>query len=292
MSDEAEDIAVEEAVVEIDEGQELAEIDEGEAEQEQSEQQEGETEVEESEPEEQEVVISVGDEEIEQSESAPSWVSKVRKTNREQAKRVRELEAQLKAQQEPAKTAATLSIQPKIEDFDYDSDAYETALFSWMDEKREVEAAQVAEKQAEESIQKEWVGQLEQYGEARKKLNVRDFEEAEDVVIESLNTTQQGIVIKGAKDSALLVYALGKNPKKAKELSDIKDPVKFAFAVARLESSLQVKGRKRPPPPERTVTNGSGNAGALDKTLDRLRNEAAKTGDMTKVLDYKRKNNL
>jgi hypothetical protein len=56
-------------------------------------------------------------------------------------------------------------------------------------------------------------------------------------------------MLQGADNPALVVYALGKNPKKAKELSEIKDPVKFAFAVAKLEKELKVTNRRAAPHP-------------------------------------------
>ena len=102
-----------------------------------------------------------------------------------------------------------------------------------------------------------------------------------------LNITQQGIVLQGAENPALVVYALGKNPSKAKELSSITDPVKFAFAVSKLESQLKVSNRKSAPPPEK-VLSGTGRASAVDSTLERLRADAEKTGDYTKVTAYKR----
>jgi hypothetical protein len=86
---------------------------------------------------------------------------------------------------------------------------------------------------------------------------------------------------------ALVVYALGKNPEKAKELSEIKDPVKFAFAVAKLEKDLKVTNRKAS---TRTRENRVRNwplSGAVDSTLERLREDAARTGNMTKVIAYK-----
>ena len=63
--------------------------------------------------------------------------------------------------------------------------------------------------------------------------------------------------------------------------------MKFSFAVAKLETQLKVTNRKAPPP-EKTVKTGTGRASAVDSTLERLREEAAKTGDMTKVIAYKR----
>ena len=94
-------------------------------------------------------------------------------------------------------------------------------------------------------------------------------------------------MLQGADNPALVIYALGKNPKKAKELAAITDPVKFAFAVAKLESQLKVTNRKAPPPPEKTMRGTGPGSGAVDSTLERLREEAARTGDMTKVIRYK-----
>ena len=79
-----------------------------------------------------------------------------------------------------------------------------------------------------------------------------------------------------------------KNPAKAKELSSITDPVKFAFAVAKLEAQLKVTPRKAPPPPERAVRGTAPVSGTVDSTLERLREEAARTGDMSKVMAYRR----
>ena len=99
---------------------------------------------------------------------------------------------------------------------------------------------------------------------------------------------QQGMIVQGAENPALLVYALGKNPKKAKELASITDPVKFAFAVAKLETNLKVTKRKASSRPESKI-NGTGRpSGSVDNTLDRLRAEAEKTGNYTKVSQYKK----
>ncbi len=117
---------------------------------------------------------------------------------------------------------------------------------------------------------------------------MKDFEDAEAVAQELFSVTQQGVMLQGADNPALVVYALGRNPKKAKELAEIKDPVKFAFAVAKLEKDMKVTNRKSAPPPERVVTGTGRVSGAVDSTLERLREEAARTGNMTKVIQYKR----
>ncbi|MCY1427445.1 hypothetical protein D9M71_432910 [compost metagenome] len=94
--------------------------------------------------------------------------------------------------------------------------------------------------------------------------------------------------MQGADNSALVVYALGKNAAKAKELAAIKDPVKFAFAIAKLETQLKVQAKKSAPAPERTVSGSAPKSGAVDSSLERLREEAAKTGDYSKVTQYRK----
>jgi hypothetical protein len=161
-------------------------------------------------------------------------------------------------------------------------------LAAWYERKRkhdEVEAARRAEADAAE---REWKQKLEGYQSAKATLKVRDYDEAEDVVQDAFTVTQQGMILQGAENPALLVYALGKNPKRAKELASIKDPVKFAFAVARLETQLKVTKRKATSKPEPKVSGTGRISGAVDSTLERLRAEAERTGDYSKVFQYKK----
>ena len=85
-----------------------------------------------------------------------------------------------------------------------------------------------------------WDAKLAGYNAAKADLKARDFEDAEAVIADTLSVTQQGIILDGAEKPALLVYALGKNPKKAAELAAITNPVAFAAAIGRLEASLKV----------------------------------------------------
>jgi hypothetical protein len=212
-------------------------------------------------------------------------VKELRKANREKEKRIRELEAKLT--QTTEKKPVILGPKPKLEDHDYDADRFEAALEDWFDRKRVADAEAQKAQQAEHAQKQAWQEKLDGYGKAKAELRVRDFEDAEAVAQELFNITQQGVVLQGADNPALVIYALGKNPKKAKELSDIKDPVKFAFAVAKLEKELKVTNRKAAPAPERMISSTGRVSGAVDSTLERLREEAARTGNMTKVIQYK-----
>jgi hypothetical protein len=237
-----------------------------------------------------EVVVSIGEDAPppEETTRAPEWVRELRKADREKARRIKELEAKLNAAAATETKPVALGAKPKLEDHDYDTEKFEAALADWYERKRVADQQVEQQRQAEKAQHDAWQARLESYGKARAELKVRDFEDAEATAQEVLDVTQQGIVVQGADNPALVIYALGKNPKKAKEIAGIKDPVKFAFAVAKLEKELKVTNRKAAPPPERTIQGTGRVSGAVDSTLERLRAEAEKTGNYTKVLQYKR----
>tara|TARA_R110000744_G_C19371646_1_gene562763 strand:- start:992 stop:1963 length:972 start_codon:yes stop_codon:yes gene_type:complete len=237
------------------------------------------------------VIVTIGDEEVtpdKEEEQAPGWVRELRKSHRETVRENRELKEKLKAQETPAVKPVELGKKPTLEDYEYDTDKYEQELTAWHGRKQQAEK-QAADTKADDEVQKQaWQQQLATYGEHRTKLKVKDFDDAEAVTLELLNQTQQGIIVQGADNSALVIYALGKNEKKVKELASIKDPVKFAFAIAKLEKDLKVTKRKAPPAPEKKVTGTAPSSGSVDSTLERLRSDAEKTGNYSKVMDYKR----
>lgn len=223
-----------------------------------------------------------------QGQPAPEWVKELRKTSREQAKKIRELEAEKLSTVRPVQ-ADPLGPEPTLEGSDYDEGKFKAALSTWYGKKSEHDAKE-RDKQAEaKKAQDDWQAKLAAYRSAP--LNVSDFDDAEHAAIEVLNQTQQGVLLIGPdtpQAAKVLIYALGKNPKKLKELAAITDPVKFAFAAAKLESQLKVTPRKAPPAPEITVRGSASVSGAVDSTLARLEAEADKTGDRSKVAAYRR----
>lgn len=235
-----------------------------------------------------EVVVKIDGEAPPQEEDekrAPEWVRNVRKTNREQQKRIRELEEKLKTLA-PVEETPKLGQKPSLEACDYDAAKFETELEQWHLRKQQVESAAQKAKAEEAKQQEAWNSKLENFQKAKTSLKVKDFEEAEETIQEILNQTQIAIIVDGAKNPAELVYALGKNPKKAKELSEISNPVKFAFEIAKLETRVSVERKKSAPPPEKTVKGAAPLSGSFDSTLERLRAEADKTGDRSKVAKY------
>lgn len=246
-------------------------------------------EAEQHEEESDEVVVSIGEEAppAEEEQRAPEWVRELRKANREKERRIRELEAKLQTTAQTENKPVALGPKPKLEEFDYDADRFEQALDAWHERKRQHDLETERVRQAEQTQQQAWQAKLEGYSKAKAELKVRDYEDAEAIAQEVFNVTQQGVILQGADNPALVIYALGKNPKKAADLAKINDPVKFAFAVAKLEKELKVTNRRAAPAPERVIQGTGRVSGAVDSTLERLREEAARTGNMTKVIQYK-----
>lgn len=252
----------------------------------------GETPPGDTEAEDDSVVITIGEAEPpaeEDDKAAPAWVKELRKTNKEQARKLRELE-QAAAERQKAEAPATLK-KPSMADpdIDYDTDKYEERFAAWNTQQAAQAEAQRKQQEAQKAHDDAWVARLDGYGKAKTELKVPDFEDAETAAASVLSQTQAAIIVSGADNAAQVVYALGKNPEEAKKLAAITDPVKFAFAVAKLETKLKVAPRKpAPPAPERKLGGTSGVSGSPDQNLDKLRAESEKTGDHSKVMAYRR----
>lgn len=245
-----------------------------------------------------EITVSLGDEPEQESEeekeakAAPKWVKELRKNTKEQARRIKELEQQLQQKEQPA-PEIQLGKKPTLEDFDYDTDKFEAEYESWLSRKRQIEDQQAAAKRQQEEAQAAWNSKIELYQQQRSELKVRDYDDAEQNIRESLDDTQRNILVAGLDNPALMVYALGKNSEQLKRLAAIKDPVRFAVEIGKLETQVKTKARSEKPAPEKRVSPGSGSlSAATDRTLEQLRAEAEKTGDYTKVHQYKRQQKM
>ena len=226
----------------------------------------------------------------EEVKSAPSWVKELRKKHRESERDKKKLEkelADIKSKLEPA--LEPLPDKPKFEDFAYDEEKYDAALQGWHEQKLKHEAKQQQERQQAEAVQQKFVERREAYQARKSEIarKVPDMQESEELVVSMFDETKQGIILTAADDPAQLIYALGKNPKILQDLASIDDPIRFTAEAAKLESRMKVTKRTPKAAPERKI-EGSASATASENHLDRLRKEAEKTGDYSKVIAYKR----
>lgn len=233
---------------------------------------------------------SLASEEEQELAKAPKWVKELRTQHREvkrQLKTLQEENAKLKAPAAETQPAA-VGPKPTLEACDFDEDRFAQEIEKWHDDKRKADRAKEQQAEQQKATQQAWDAKLQGYAEKKGKLKLPDFEEAEDRVKEKLSLTQQGIILHGAKDPALVVYALGKSQKKLEELSKVTDPVQFAFAVADVQRDMKVTRKQAPQPEEGETRSNRSTSSAVDSELERLRADAAKTGDFTKVTQYKR----
>ena len=216
----------------------------------------------------------------------PSWLRNLRKENRE-------LKKQLKANTQPESNdkALTLPPKPKLDDpdIDYDTDKFESKLTEWHEQKRKVDEVEAEKASKVKEDQRVWENKVSKYNEGKLKLPVKDIDEIEDVVKSSLSIAQQSIIIQGASNPALLVYALGKNKATLDRIASIKNPIEFTWALSKLEDKLKTSKSKKPETlPEKTISGSAGKVKSSDSKLEKLRSEAEKTGNYTKVNAYKR----
>jgi hypothetical protein len=242
-----------------------------------------------------ELSITLGDEpepEAEDRRQAPEWVKNLREENRKLVRRQRELEQQL-AKNEPAKAVATIGPRPKLSDpdIDYDEDKLAARLDVWIAQKAEVDDQERQKKRVAEEAEQKWHSRLSAVNGVTKAMKVPDLDEAIERFEETFSVVQRGLILDAPEDpkvSAQLRYALGRNPKVAKELAAEVNPVKFTFKLAELVGKMKVSPKKSAPTPERVVRSTVAGAAAVDNQLERLRAEADKTGDRTKVAAYMR----
>lgn len=271
LADEGEQLEAEDDAEEIEE--ETAKTDEG------SDDDNGE----EGEPESAALTVTIEGEEDEPEDQGVG-IRKLREAHKDQKKRIKELEAKLQSQQPQV---SDVGEKPRLEDFDYDSEKFETAFLDWSERKRAHEAKKQAAEQEGEAARERYNQRLQSYAQKKAALGAKDFDEAEEAVLEGLSVAQQSVIIANSEKPDLVVYALGKNPSVLSRMAEKSDLISFAFEVAKLESNLKVTGTAKPKP-EKRVKGPSGAALTPDKKLTQLEDEADRTGDRTKLLAYKR----
>lgn len=238
---------------------------------------------------EEELIVTIGEESPPQEDDkkpAPQWVKDLRVKTRELERENRELR-KLRQQVEQQKQTQ-LGPKPTLESCDYDADEFEKRLDAWKERKavadRQAEEAKAAAKQKQEYFNSKFEAYSTRKAEVAGKI--RDFDEVEETVRETFDETQLGVVLAHAKDPALLLYAIGKDEKRLQELAKIKDPVEYIFAVARMETQLRTSSRKPTSAPEKSVKGSASTIGS-DKRMDQLIAEAQRTGDGTKLRQYR-----
>lgn len=236
-----------------------------------------------------ELIVTIeGEEQEEEEKQAPNWVKELRRKNREDQRRIRELEEKLAQGNAPIQSDDP-GKEPELEDFDYDADQFKAAYKEWTAKKAQVEQKKEAIRRQQEEAAKEWQAVQETYAKGKARFPKEKMAEAEEEVVSVLSGPRQAMLMDMADDSAQLVIALGSSPETLRKLAAIKSDAKFIKELAKVEMNVKVQPKKTPPPPERTISGSGKTPGATANKLDSLRAEAEKTGDYSKYFAEKRR---
>ena len=105
------------------------------------------------------------EEESFEGKPAPEWVRNLRKTSREQARRIKELEGQVQKHQAPAPVED--EPKPTLEDCEFDPELFEQRLLEWKDKQRSLEAKKQKELEKQQEVEKAWTEKLGKYAQRK-----------------------------------------------------------------------------------------------------------------------------
>lgn len=232
-----------------------------------------------------ETVISFGEGDPPPKEDS-SVIREMRSRQKELRREKRELEDKLAVA--TGREEDKLGPKPTLETCEFDNAEYESQMNLWHEKKSEVSRKREVKEQERQKQKDDWENKLVVHREKASALNIPDYDDAQETVKESFSITQQGLIIDAAKNSAIVVYALGKHPEIATKLAKITDPVKFVAEMSRLETKMTVSKRKPGTKPEEKVEGSGGSTSAGETGLEKLRAKAAISGDYSEVNAYKR----
>jgi len=214
------------------------------------------------------------------SESESSVIREMRRAMREKDRQIAEL------QRGNAPKPVELGPKPTLESCDYDEERFEAELTGWHTQKAKVDAQQAEAEAAAERQREEWRQRAKAYEADKAALGVAGYDEAETEVFSTLAPDVQALILRTDKPAAL-VYALHRSPGKLEHLSKL-NLADAALQIGEWKAGLKVTKRKAPEPDRPVMGKATASA---DKTLERLEREAAKTGDRTALIRYRKQMN-
>lgn len=135
--------------------------------------------------------------------------------------------------------------------------------------------------------------QTKHYDRAEK-LGVSDYPETENIAVGILGDDTANVIMRISRHSDKVLYHLGKNPEKAHYFASLSntDPGRAIAEIGALGVELKPQPKARakpaPDPDEELVGASPPSSDDYERQLKKLREDVKKTGDMSKVLAYKK----
>lgn len=181
--------------------------------------------------------------------------------------------------------------KPTLESCEYDEDRFDRERDAW--DARRLAAARLQDQRqtAEQQRAAEYRDLEISYRASAAKLPVKqeDFDAADQAVRAALPEAVQIAIAKYIPEPAKVVMALGKYPARLDAIAAEPDPVRQLFMIRDLQGAIKVRTHRATPEPETgSILRGSASISAgADKQLQKLEQEASRTGDRSKIIAYK-----
>jgi hypothetical protein len=244
--------------------------------------------VEGGEPEDEHDEITFGDASV-RGEEEPEGMRNLRNRLREIEKENRSLKG--------APKVDDVGPEPDMEEYWDKPEQYKTDLLAWNERKRAAEEAHGEVEKLNQSVSEDVEAGNRAYQEQRSTLKIAGFEAADDKVVTALpEIFLNAINLAAGEKAAALRFYLGTNDDQLDKLKalnprKVTDLIKVAGLAGAMAKDINVQRRKPATAPEQNRSAGGasgGGSGAANKTLERLEAEAARSGDRTKVIAYRR----
>ncbi len=206
---------------------------------------------------------------------------------------LRETKRQLHSQQNARPSQKTeVGNKPDFwDDCEGDPDKYDAAILAWNDRKTKRAAEDAAENEMQEAGRKRLAQAEEQYRGHARKLGVSNYDALEEKVQAELpEAVKLAIPLYFGEKGPRAVVALAQYPQLLDEVAAIKDPLAQILRMYDIAHGAKMKKKNVPAPERESIQQGSAaTGGSSDKELARLEKEADRTGDRTKLIEYRRK---
>lgn len=202
--------------------------------------------------------------------------------------------------------------RPKMEDFNYDQDAYDTALDEWYDSRMEAKVSATQQAQLSKASQEQAIQKLNQSVESHYerateliqkhgisadvyKQSDIDFRDAiEEVMPDKADLIADGFIATLGEGSEKAIYRLARNKAELKQFQNklASDPSGFQ-AMAYLgelkgKLAMPVQRKSSAPKPATKLNGGSGGSTTSEASLQKAYEKAHKSGDSQAAFEARR----
>lgn len=207
-------------------------------------------------------------------EKTPQWVKDVRAEIKLLKRENRELKEKSKQPEqskvEAAEHVEVLPAKPKLEDFDYDGEAFAEAIEQWTVKKSAIESEKLRKSSELDELKKKHDEKVTTYNTRKAALKVKDFNVAEKAVIDEVPQQIQSAILHYSNTPEMIVLALGRSKELRDKAAKITDPVELGRFIGSIEAKAKIapKSKNSPAPtPKVAANNGAGKQDLADKAL-------------------------